>query len=139
MTDREKAIVMAYTNVCMFQGDKLSVFYDYVTEIMGSRMGGVQIAMLAEEIKRKAAPDFIALCKAENDKNVGGEWISVKDRLPKKGAFVLAVWHGDVKIVMYAPHRLGWANCATGYDSPNAVTYWMPLPEPPKEAEDANE
>ena len=60
-------------------------------------------------------------------------WISAKDKLPKKGDVVLAVWHGDVEIVMYAPHRLGWSNFATGYDSPNAVTHWMPLPVPPKE------
>ena len=35
MTDREKAIVMAYTGVCMMTGDKLSVFYEYVESIMG--------------------------------------------------------------------------------------------------------
>ena len=35
MTDRERAIVMAYTGVTMLVGDKLSVFYNYVSEKLG--------------------------------------------------------------------------------------------------------
>lgn len=60
-------------------------------------------------------------------------WISVEERLPEKGDVVLAMWHGEMEFARYAPHRLGWYNLATRYDSPNAVTHWMPLPEPPKE------
>ena len=65
MTDREKAIGMAYTGVCMLQGDKLSVFYDYVEEIMGSRIDTLGIAILAENIKHRSRPHFIKLCKDE--------------------------------------------------------------------------
>jgi hypothetical protein len=35
MTDREKAIVMAYTGICMLTGDKFQIFHKYVEEIMG--------------------------------------------------------------------------------------------------------
>lgn len=35
MTDKEKAIVMAYTGVTMLKGKKIDVFYKYVAEIMG--------------------------------------------------------------------------------------------------------
>lgn len=60
-------------------------------------------------------------------------WISVEERLPDKGNVVLAMWKGEIAFARYTPHRLGWYNLASQYDSPNAVTHWMPLPEPPKE------
>ena len=65
MTDREKAIVMAYTGICMLKGDKLSVFYDYIEEIMGSRIDTLGIAILAENIKARSEPHFIRLCEDE--------------------------------------------------------------------------
>lgn len=60
-------------------------------------------------------------------------WISVEERLPEKGDVVLTVWRGEIEFARYTPHRLGWYNLTARYDSPNAVTHWMPLPEPPKE------
>ena len=64
MTHREKAIVMAYTGVCMLAGDKLSIFYKYVEEIMGRPIYTHEMAIKAidNEIKEKAKADFIALC-----------------------------------------------------------------------------
>ena len=50
------------------------------------------------------------------------DWISVKDRLPKTGT-VLAT---DGRIVITAPSSSVTANG-------QAITHWMPLPEPPKE------
>lgn len=35
MTDREKAIVMAFTGVTMLAGEKLEVFYKYAEELKG--------------------------------------------------------------------------------------------------------
>ena len=35
MTDRERAIVMAYTGIVMLCGDKLDIFYEYVSEKLG--------------------------------------------------------------------------------------------------------
>lgn len=141
MTDREKAIVMAYTDVCTLQGDKLSVFYDYVAEIMGSRMNTLQMAMLAKEIKRKAEPDFIKLCEDATDKNVGGKWISVKNRLPKDQRNVLTInGHGEINIMcLWSKRGELWTWIYhERFVHYNDITHWMPLPEPPKEAEDAN-
>ena len=68
MTDREKAIVMAYTGICMLAGDKFQIFHEYVEEIMGRpiwihEMG---IGSIADEIKEKSRADFIALCTDKN-------------------------------------------------------------------------
>jgi len=64
MTDREKAIVMAYTGVCMLSGDKFQIFHKYVEDIMGRPVYTHEMAIKAvdDEIKEKAKADFIALC-----------------------------------------------------------------------------
>lgn len=59
------------------------------------------------------------------------QWIDVQDKLPEEYQSVLGVANGvDVRIVHYA---LGgfWMEDTTGEEY--NVTYWMPLPEIPKE------
>lgn len=64
MTDREKAIVMAYTGICMLTGDKFQIFHKYVEDIMGRPVWTHELAnkSVEEEIKTKSKADFIALC-----------------------------------------------------------------------------
>lgn len=64
------------------------------------------------------------------------EWISVKDRLPepsKKVLCFLDLGHGSLVETGYFMLDDGWYY--TGVEAPHhgCVTYWMPLPEPPKE------
>ena len=61
MTDREKAIVMAYTGYCMLAGDKLKVFYEYVGELLGRPVYTHEFA--DPDIQEKAADDFYKLCR----------------------------------------------------------------------------
>lgn len=70
MTDKEKAIVMAYTGVCMLSGDKFQIFHKYVEEIMGRPVYTHEMAIKAidDEIKEKAKADFIALCAVQDPK-----------------------------------------------------------------------
>ena len=78
MTDREKAIVMAYTGICMLAGDKLSIFYEYVESIMGCPVYTHEMItkVVNDLIKEKAKPDFIALCADESssEKPNKSEW-----------------------------------------------------------------
>ena len=64
MTDKEKAIVMAYTGICMLSGDKFQIFHKYVEEIMDRPVYTHEMAIKAidNDIKEKAKADFIALC-----------------------------------------------------------------------------
>lgn len=64
MTDREKAIVMAYTGVCMLSGDKFVIFHKYVEEIMGRPVFTHEfgIKKISNEIKQRAKADFLELC-----------------------------------------------------------------------------
>lgn len=86
MTDREKAIVMAYTGICMLTKDKWSVFHEYVESIMGRPVYTHEMETKAvyDLIKEKARPDFIALCSDESYPDVIlNKWIGaeVLDRI----------------------------------------------------------
>ncbi len=62
MTDRERAIVMAYTGVVMLCGDKLDVFYDYVSEKIGRPIWTHELIDQEETIKELSKDDFCSLC-----------------------------------------------------------------------------
>lgn len=68
MTDREKAIVMAYTGVTMLTGDKLGIFYKYIEELLGHSVMTHELADqdIQDEIARKSKEDFIALCRDDS-------------------------------------------------------------------------
>lgn len=67
MTDREKAIVMAYTGVAMLTGEKFSIFHGYVEEILDRKVFTHELGYIAIQdlIKEKSKKDFIKLCKGE--------------------------------------------------------------------------
>ena len=69
MTDREKAIVMAHTGICMLAGEKFGVFHAYIEDIMGRPVYTHELAIqsISDEIKEKSRDDFIKLCKEEQE------------------------------------------------------------------------
>lgn len=77
MTDREKAIVMAYTGVTMLSGEKFSIFHKYVEEILGRPVWTHELAieLVWNEIKEKSKDDFLEICKTEDNSDDQGEWI----------------------------------------------------------------
>ena len=70
MTKRECAIVMAYTGICMCEGDDFNIFHKYVEEKLGRPILTHELPRLEGEIKDKTMSDFLDLCKeAENVEN----------------------------------------------------------------------
>lgn len=67
MTDKEKAIVMAYTGACMLTGDKFQIFHKYVEDLMGRPVYTHELGFLGEVIKVKSKADFIALCEDKSE------------------------------------------------------------------------
>ena len=57
MTDREKAIIMAHTGICMLTGDKFQIFHKYVEDIMGRPIMTHEIGWLTDAIKEKLDKD----------------------------------------------------------------------------------
>ena len=74
MTDREKAIVMAYTGVCMLSGDKIDEFYKYLAELYERPVYTHEIAML--DIRSKSKLDFVSLCVNEQPEQ---RWIPCEE------------------------------------------------------------
>ena len=62
MTDRERAIIMAYTGICMLAGSKLDIFYKYLEELFNGPVYTHEIPYLADEIKKRSFDDFLKLC-----------------------------------------------------------------------------
>ena len=63
MTDREKAIVMAYTGICMLEGKKLFEFYKYLEELYERPVYTHEFLTL--DIKERSEKDFMELCRRE--------------------------------------------------------------------------
>ena len=73
MTDREKAIVTAFTGITMLEGHKLNAFYQYLTELYGRPVYTHELITL--DIKHKSKPDFLKLCDEEDPERQKGKWI----------------------------------------------------------------
>ena len=69
MTDRERAIVSAYTGYAMLCHDKWHIFLEYVEEILGRPIWTHELGMeyVQDEIREKSKADFISLCKGEEE------------------------------------------------------------------------
>ena len=79
MTDREKAVVTAYTGVTMLAGEKFSIFHKYIEDIMGRPVWTHELAdgKVWEQIKEKSKDDFLKICKTEERPQ--GEWIDTNE------------------------------------------------------------
>ena len=78
----------------------------------------------------------------DTDVRLASQWISVDDKLPDSDTTVL-VWYtadslfgrfGDYGVTHYRKSS-GWSKASLIGDD-QAIFYWMPLPEPPKESEE---
>lgn len=119
MTDREKAIVMAHTGICMLIGDKFQIFHKYVEDIMGRPIMTHEIGLLADTIKEKTKADFIELCADESSSENPNKWIPVSERLPKKpDVYTVTDSKGDVVRFVFndtESSREYWLRCAKAW------------------------
>ena len=64
MTDRERAIIMAYTGYVMLTNGNTEKFLDYVKEKTGEyiSLDQMKYKAIADKISRASMQDFIELC-----------------------------------------------------------------------------
>jgi hypothetical protein len=67
---------------------------------------------------------FLATRPEEKEES---KWVSVKEKLPKRGTHVLAYKINSIIIVMY--YNTDGKFIDRNVDQTNQVTHWMPLPE----------
>lgn len=145
MTDREKAIVMAHTGICMLVGDKFQIFHKYVEDIMGRPIWTHEMGLLADEIKEKSKADFIALCADESSSENPNKWIPVETALPDKNIRCLVavgrINYNYTQIATYSDlmgtidHRIFYQGEYGHEDFRDITQYvkaWQRLPEPYK-------
>lgn len=70
MTDKERAVVMAFTGVAMLTGDKFSIFHKYIEDILNRPVWTHELAdpEVWKEIKEKSRKDFLNLCSEEENR-----------------------------------------------------------------------
>lgn len=68
MTQREKAICELFTGICFCAGDQRGAVYEYAEELLGFPVMTHEFLLYADELKEKARPDFIAMCKRIEEK-----------------------------------------------------------------------
>ncbi len=83
MTDKEKAIVMAYTGVAMLTGEKFGVFHEYIEKILGRPVYTHELAYKSvyEQIKEKSKNDFLEICATSDEPRPTAEACSIIDGL----------------------------------------------------------
>ena len=144
MTDREKAIVMAYTGICMLEGKKLFEFYKYLEELYERPVYTHEFLTL--DIKERSEKDFMELCRREEPEQ---RWIPCSERLPEQDTEVLVTrkflgvkdpcggWHAHLRPETYVEtaRLLGkvWVSDSDEHKiAPSRhadPVAWMPLPE----------
>ena len=77
MTNKEKAIIMAYTGICMLDGEDFDIYHEYIQEIMGRPIYTHELAdkRVMDEIAEKSKMDFLAICRrreTDEENNVQG-------------------------------------------------------------------
>lgn len=77
MTDKEKAIVMAYTGIAMLVGDRFDIFHQYIEEKMGRPIWTHELASkeVWAEIKEATREDFNRLCRETSPEAIPVEFI----------------------------------------------------------------
>ena len=100
----------------------------------------IELMIEAKKADTEDAPfsEFLADFMIANGVTVQ-EWISVDDRLPEEGEYVLCVlkgfnYGGKIQVCKFVPadkfkDKPYFEHFRNGFPS---VTHWMPLPEPPK-------
>ena len=126
MTDREKAIIMAHTGICMLAGDKFQIFHKYVEDIMGRPIWTHEMGIetIADEIKAKSRDDFIALCADESSSENPNKWIPVSEKYEYHIDHTDCIWYGNDSgcPVTCSQYRDGW-NDAMDYIFKNGKGY----------------
>ena len=109
--------------------DPIEAVADYLLDSGVTVQENIEIS---DELLKQLKNAPITNWKEEPSIEVMQEWISVDDRLPENGkeGVLIALRWGEVNIGWYEDGR--WRNKFVNEYEDGEVTYWMPIPQPPK-------
>lgn len=86
-------------------------------------------------VRKEYLVEAIDLLRTHQDNQQGDGWVSVKDRLPEfTGHYLLCITNTENSVAVVVSGV--YFNDSKSFDFAN-VTHWRPLPEPPKEDNNA--
>ena len=96
MTKRECAVITAYTDVTMLNGNDLSYLYDYLSGIIGRPVYSHEIPAVIEQYKKTIIKnDFLSLCKNATEETADEKYPYVqKETLPTVAGVVVVAEGG---------------------------------------------
>lgn len=104
MTNREKAIIMAHTGICMLEGEDFDIYHRYIQEIMGRPVYTHELAekSVMDEITEKSRTDFLSISRRqEADSRMEGKQPVFREQ-ESVMAFDYADGTGEMKKIKYA-------------------------------------
>lgn len=130
MTKHEAAVFTAFTGVMFLSGEDFGIFHQYAEKLLGRSLYTNELGMLSDEIREKARPDFMRICREATDDS----WIDSKDRLPEIGEDVLIYishWEDNPKQVAHLIYDGSVWELSDGEFNfgKKEVPKWMPLPD----------
>lgn len=67
MTKHEAAVFTAFTGVAFLSGEDFGIFHEYAEKIMGRTLYTHELMTLSDELREKARPDFMRICREATD------------------------------------------------------------------------
>lgn len=130
MTKHEAAVFTAFTGVMFLSGEDFGIFHQYAEKLLGRSLYTHELGMLSDEIREKARPEFMHICREATDDS----WIDSKDLLPEIGEDVLIYvshWKDNPKQVAHLIYDGSMWELSDGEFnfSLKEVPKWMPLPD----------
>lgn len=104
ITDREKAIIMAHTGICMLAGEDFSIYHKYIEEIMERPVYTHELAdkRVTDEIAEKSKGDFLSICRKKEAENRMEPKVPVFREQDAVQAVDYADGTGEVQKIRYA-------------------------------------
>ena len=134
MDVRGKLVDLIFDSLCRHIDKSCNLAENIADDLIRSGVTVQENVEMSDELLKQLKNAPITICKEEPSIELVQEWISVDDRLPDSGGYVVCIAKRN-PFSRFMPmvariEKNGWVNPITGqYIS--EVTHWMPLPQPP--------
>ena len=141
MDVREKLVELIFDSLCRHIDKSCKLAENIADDLISDGVTVQENVEISDELLKQLKNAPITICKEEPSIELMQEWISVDDRLPDQSGEVLVIVSGNpqknitlnfaYELAEYDPYD-GWIMEMWPEWEDAVVTYWMPIPQPPK-------